>query len=305
MVFFVGMQSLSSATVDEDTAFVVPSGSSLTAVANMLEDKGLVSSAEAFVLRSRIFGGSEPIRAGEFLLTSGMSQSDILRTFQRGDVIRHLITIPEGMPSVLVHGRLMAEELLTGEIEVPAEGSVLPDTYGFERGESREAVLSRMERAMVSYLAGAWEARSADIAVSTPQEAVILASIIEKETGNPSERRTIAGLYSNRLKRGMRLQADPTIIYPITRGAPLGRRIRRSEINAVNAYNTYQIDGLPSGPITNPGRESIASALDPEQTSALFMVADGAGGHAFADTNAEHEANVEKWFAIRRRRGEM
>lgn len=296
---------LGEATVEGDTAFIIPAGSSLTSVANDLEEQGLISSADGFLLRAKLLGSGEPIQAGEFELTAGMSQADILRAFQSGDVIRRFITIPEGMPSILVHQRLMAEELLTGEVAVPPEGSVLPDTYDFERGEARSAVLARMQTAMVNYLAEAWEARGDDIAVSTPEEAVILAAVVEKETGEPSERRMIAGLYSNRLKIGMRLQADPTIIYPITKGAPLGRRIRRSEINAVNGYNTYQIDGLPAGPITNPGRESIAAVLNPAETSALFMVADGTGGHAFAETNAEHEANVEKWFAIRRARGEM
>jgi len=294
-----------SASVEEETSFVIPSGSSLTAVAEKLEDEGLISSADGFVLRARLLGGSTPIQAGEFQLEPGMSQADMLRAFQQGDVIRRFVTIPEGMPSILVHERLMAEDLLTGEVAVPAEGSVLPDTYDFERGESRQAVLDRMQAAMAAYLAEAWEKRRADIAVSTPREALILASVVEKETGVPSERRMVAGLYSNRLKIGMRLQADPTIIYPITRGKPLGRRIRRSEIDAVNDYNTYSMAGLPKGPITNPGRESIAAVLDPERTSAIYMVADGSGGHAFADTYAQHEANVAKWRQIRRARGEI
>ncbi|MGQ7828800.1 endolytic transglycosylase MltG [Altererythrobacter sp. Z27] len=294
-----------SASVEEETSFVIPSGSSLTAVAEKLEDEGLISSADGFVLRARLLGGSTPIQAGEFQLEPGMSQADMLRAFQQGDVIRRFVTIPEGIPSILVHERLMAEDLLTGDVAVPAEGSVLPDTYDFERGESRQAVLDRMQAAMTAYLAEAWEKRRADIAVSTPREALILASVVEKETGVPSERRMVAGLYSNRLKIGMRLQADPTIIYPITRGKPLGRRIRRSEIDAVNDYNTYSMAGLPKGPITNPGRESIAAVLDPEGTSAIYMVADGSGGHAFADTYAEHEANVAKWRQIRRARGEI
>ncbi|HSM53095.1 MAG TPA: endolytic transglycosylase MltG [Erythrobacter sp.] len=294
-----------SASVEEETSFVIPSGSSLTAVAEKLEDEGLISSADGFVLRARLLGGSTPIQAGEFQLEPGMSQADMLRAFQQGDVIRRFVTIPEGMPSILVHERLMAEDLLTGDVAVPAEGSVLPDTYDFERGESRQAVLDRMQAAMAAYLAEAWERRRPDIAVSTPREALILASVVEKETGVPSERRMVAGLYSNRLKIGMRLQADPTIIYPITKGKPLGRRIRRSEIDAVNDYNTYSMAGLPKWPITNPGRESIAAVLDPERTSAVYMVADGSGGHAFADTYAEHEANVAKWRQIRRARGEI
>jgi UPF0755 protein len=158
---------------------------------------------------------------------------------------------------------------------------------------------------MKDTIAELWPKRAADIAVSTPREAVILASIVEKETGVPRERRMVAGLYSNRLREGMMLQADPTIIYPITKGKPLGRRIRQSEIRAVNGYNTYTRVGLPEGPIANPGRASIEAVLNPAQTEALYMVADGSGGHAFAATLAEHNANVAKWFALRRARGEM
>jgi len=141
--------------------------------------------------------------------------------------------------------------------------------------------------------------------VVSPQAAVILASIVEKETGKPSERRMIAGVYANRLRRGMPLQADPTVIYPVTRGRPLGRRILRSELNANNGYNTYRLTGLPIGPIANPGRASIAAVLNPERTNALFFVADGEGGHIFADTLEQHNANVQRWYAIRRARGEM
>ncbi|HEX5645130.1 MAG TPA: endolytic transglycosylase MltG [Erythrobacter sp.] len=292
-----------SASVEEETSFTIPSGASLSAVAQKLEDEGLIGSAEGFKLRARLLGSGAPIQAGEFKLTPGMSQGDMLRAFQQGDVIRRFVTIPEGMPSILVHERLMSEELLTGEVAVPPEGSVLPDTYDFERGESRQAVLDRMQSAMTAYLAEAWQMRQPGIAVSNPREALILASVVEKETGVPSERRMVAGLYSNRLKVGMRLQADPTIIYPITRGKPLGRRIRRSEIDAVNDYNTYAMAGLPKGPITNPGRESIAAVLNPAATQALYMVADGTGGHEFAETYAEHQANVAKWREIRRQRG--
>lgn len=294
-----------AATIERESTFVIPSGSTLTSVARKLEDEGLIASADGFLLRARLLGGSAPVQAGEFLLTPGMSQGAILEAFQRGDVIRRMITIPEGMPSVMVHERLMAEKLLTGEMTVPAEGSILPDSYDFERGESRQAVIARMQAAMTAYLAEAWEARAPGIAVKSPQEALVLASVVEKETGVPGERRMVAGLYSNRLKVGMRLQADPTIIYPITQGKPLGRRILRSEIDAVNGYNTYAMAGLPRGPITNPGRESIAAVLNPAKTRALYMVADGSGGHAFAETLDKHEANVRRWRAIRRNRGEI
>lgn len=291
--------------LDEDRNFTVPGGSSLTAVATKLEEEGIIGSADAFLLRAKILGGGDPIQAGEFELTAGMSPDAILTAFQTGDTINRFVTVPEGMPSIMVFERLMAEELLVGEIPVPAEGSVLPDTYSFERGEERTAVLARMQAAMRNYLAEAWPKRGPDTAVSNIQDAVTLASVVEKETGVARERDMVAGLYSNRVKRGMLLQADPTIIYPITKGKPLGRRIRQSEIAAINGYNTYTRTGLPEGPITNPGREAIAAVLNPARTSAIYMVADGTGGHKFADTLEEHNANVEEWYKLRRQRGEM
>lgn len=296
---------LGFATVEEDTAFVVPAGSSLTAVAQKLESEGLISSADGFLLRARILGGSDPIQAGEFQLTPEMDQGDILSAFQGGDVIRRFVTIPEGMPAIMVHERLMAEELLTGEISVPPEGSLLPQTYDFERGEERSAVLARMQNAMGETLEELWEARSETTAVKTPREAIILASIVEKETAKPEEMRMVAGVLSNRIRIGMQLGADATTIYPITKGRPLGRRIRVSELRDPNPYNTRAISGLPLGPITNPGRASIAAVLDPADTDALFYVADGTGGHVFAKTLSEHNANVAKWRQIRRDRGEI
>jgi UPF0755 protein len=289
----------------KDTAFVVPDGAGLAVVADKLQKEGAIASASGFRLRARLFGGGAAIKAGEFLLPNGASPAKILSILQGEEVIRRFITVPEGMPSIMVYERLMAQPYLTGSIAVPAEGSVLPDSYDFARGESRQAVLRRMQAAMQKRLAELWAKRAPGLVVKTPQEALTLASIVEKETGKPAERRLVAGLYSNRLKTGMLLQADPTIIYPITRGKPLGRRIRQAEIAAVNGYNTYTMAGLPKGPITNPGGDSIAAVLDPAPTKALYMVADGTGGHAFADTLTQHNANVAKWFAIRRARGEL
>jgi UPF0755 protein len=294
-----------TSTVQEETTFVIPSGASVSSVAAKLEKEGLIPSSSGFMLRAKVLGSSSPIKAGEFSIPAGASPASILDTFQNGQVIRRFITIPEGMPSIMVYERLMAEPLLTGSITVPGEGSVLPESYDFERGESRAAVLARMQAAMTQTLAELWAKRKPGIAVSTPEEAVILASIVEKETGKPTEHRMVAGLYSNRIRQGMMLQADPTIIYPITKGKPLGRRIRQSEIAAVNDYNTYSMVGLPKGPITNPGRASIAAVLDPAKTDAIYMVADGSGGHLFATTLEQHNANVARWFAIRRARGEM
>jgi UPF0755 protein len=289
----------------EEMAVVIPAGSSLASAARVLEEKGAISSAGAFLNRARVFGGSDPIKAGEFIIPAGASNAQILDILQGSEVIRRMVTVPEGMPSILVHEKLMAQELLTGEVPVPEEGSILPESYSFERGEKRIAVMLRMQKAMQDTIAELWPSRSPDTVVKTPQEAVILAAIVEKETGKASERRMIAGVYSNRIRKGMMLQADPTIIYPITRGKPLGRRIRQSEISAVNDYNTYAMTGLPKGPITNPGRASIEAVLNPARTDALYFVADGTGGHVFASTLADHNRNVEKWFAIRRARGEM
>ena len=293
------------APLEEERSFIVPDGASLTTIAGKLEKEGFIDSASRFLIGAKLFGGSRPIKAGEFLVPAHGSGNEILTILQGDEVIRRFVTIPEGMPSIMVHERLMAQPMLTGDIPIPAEGSVLPESYDFERGESREAVLRRMQTAMTRTLAEAWAKRAPGIAVGTPREALVLASIVEKETGKPSERRMVAGLYSNRLKKNMLLQADPTIIYPITRGKPLGRRIRQSEIQAINGYNTYTMTGLPQGPITNPGKASIEAVLNPAKTGALYMVADGTGGHQFSTTLEQHNAAVEKWFAIRRARGEM
>jgi len=289
----------------KDTTVIISQGTTLTAAARDLEKDGVIDSAKTFLSRAKIFGSDAPIRAGEYRIPARASNREILNILQSGKAIARLVTVPEGMPSILVHEKLMAETYLTGPVDVPLEGTVLPDSYSFERGESRQAVLDRMQRAMKDTMAQLWPKRSKTTVVKTPQEALTLASIVEKETGVPSERRMVAGVYSNRLVKGMRLQADPTIIYPLTRGKPLGRRIRRSEIEAVNGYNTYSMAGLPAGPIANPSRASIEAVLNPEKTDALYFVADGKGGHIFAETLEEHNANVKKWFAIRRARGEM
>lgn len=302
-VFFNGW--FGSGPLEKESPFVVPTGASLSVVAERLEEGGFISSASGFALRARIIGGGSSIKAGEFRIPAHASPQRILSIIQSDDIVRRFVTVPEGMPSIMVAERLEAQDPLTGTLAVPDEGSVLPGTYDFERGETREAVLRRMQTAMQRTLAELWASRAKNIAVKTPEEALVLASIVEKETGEPSERRMVAGLYSNRLRQGMLLQADPTIIYPITRGKPLGRRILQSEIRAVNDYNTYTMVGLPKRPITNPGKESISAVLNPAKTEALYMVADGTGGHAFAATLQEHNANVEKWFAIRRKRGEL
>lgn len=283
----------------------IPAGASVTLASRRLEDAGVIDSPGQFRLLARLFGGDTPIQAGVYRFRQNEDWGAIYRRLQRGDVVTARLTIPEGLPSVLVAERLRANGALTGPAALPREGSVLPDTYQFAQGTTRAAALAHMQRAMDRTLVELWKARKPTTAVKTPAEAVVLASIVEKETAVPTEHRLVAAVYSNRLRRGMKLEADPTVIYPITAGKPLGRRIRQSELDADNGYNTYARAGLPKGPITNPGRASLAAVLDPAPGDALFMVADGSGGHAFAATLAEHEANVRKWYAIRRARGEM
>ena len=287
------------------TTVIIKPGSSMMSAAQQLEKSGAVKSADAFVSRAKIFGASNTIKAGEFVIPTKASNSDILSILTDGKTVQRMVTIPEGMPSIMVYERLMANTQLTGNISVPAEGSVLPDSYAFDKNEPRAAVLKRMQDAMTKTMAELWPERSPNAMVKTPLEALTLASIVEKETALKSELRIVSGVYSNRLRTGMRLQADPTIIYPITKGKSLGRRIRKSEIRDVNDYNTYAMAGLPKGPIANPSRAAIAAVLNPQKTSAYYFVADGKGGHIFADTLQEHNMNVAKWYAIRRLRGEM
>jgi UPF0755 protein len=291
--------------LEREVTVVIKPGSSITLAAQQLQKDGVIKSADAFVNRARIFGGTSTIKAGEFIIQPQASNAEILSILTGGKTVQRMVTIPEGMPSIMVYERLLANDRLSGTIAMPAEGSVLPDSYAFAINEPRAAVLKRMQDAMTKTMDELWPKRSPNTVVKTRLEALTLASIVEKETALKSELRIVAGVYSNRLRKGMRLQADPTIIYPITKGKPLGRRIRKSEISDVNDYNTYAMAGLPKGPIANPSRAAIAAVLNPQATSALFFVADGKGGHVFADTLQQHNANVKKWYAIRRERGEM
>ncbi|HEX8668403.1 MAG TPA: endolytic transglycosylase MltG [Allosphingosinicella sp.] len=285
------------------TAVVIAPGTSLVAAAKQLQDAGVIASSGRFLFQTKVFGGGASIKAGEYEIPAHASHARILSLLQEGKTLQRMVTIPEGMPSILVWERLMKAPALTGEVPVPQEGSVLPDSYSYQRGEPRAAVLARMQAAMARTLDELWPKRSPATVVKDKREAVILASIVEKETGKASERPMVAGVYSNRLRQGIKLDADPTSIYPTSKGKPLGRPILLSELRARNGYNTYTMTGLPIGPIANPGRASIEAVLNPAQTQALYFVADGTGGHVFANTLAEHNANVIKWREIRRARG--
>jgi len=273
-------------------------GAGLNEIAASLEKAGAVRSAPVFLAAAQITGAARELKAGEYEFPSRAPMSLVLDYVRKGKVVRHQVTIPEGWTSDMVVEALMKEQALTGEVATPAEGTLLPETYDYERGEERAAVLQRMMDDRDQLLAMLWEKRKSGLPIRTPEEAVTLASIVEKETGVASERPRVAAVFMNRLKQGIRLQSDPTIIYGLNKGRPLGRGIRRSELDAPNPYNTYQIDGLPPGPIANPGRASLAAVLDPPDTTELFFVADGSGGHAFASTLEEHSRNVEHWRII-------
>jgi len=285
---------------------MVPEGASLGSVSRLLAKEGAIpGTAKTYYVMARIFGSGDPIQAGEFEIPRGMGGAAILDLLQHGRPAQRLVTVTPGMPAITVSENLAANRYLTGVLPPIEEGSVLPDSYGYQRGETRAALVKRMQSAMTRTLDQLWAERSTDCPIASKDQAVILASIVEKETGKASERPIVAGVYCNRLKIGMPLQADPTVIYAVTRGKPLGRRILKSELHSDNGYNTYRHSGLPDGPIANPGKASIEAVLHPAQTRALYFVADGTGGHAFAETLAEQNANVAKWYAIRRQRGEM
>ncbi len=289
----------------QSKTFTVEEGSSVAAVAGQLQKAGFIASASRFKLGARVMGSGDPVQAGEFEIGKGASGASILELLQHGKPLQRLITVTEGMPSIIVEEKLRENKFLTGPTPAIAEGSVLPDSYSYERNESRASVVARMQAAMTKTLDQLLKTTGGGCPVASREQVVTLASIVEKETGKASERPMVAGVYCNRLRIGMKLDADPTVIYPITKGKPLGRRIKRSELNAITGYNTYREPGLPAGPIANPGKESIAAVLKPEKTNALYFVADGTGGHVFADTLQQHEANVQKWYALRRQRGEM
>jgi len=285
---------------------IIAEGSTLSSVSRELEKQGAIpGSARTYRLMARLFGSGDPIQAGEFRIPRGMGGAGVLDLLQHGRPVQRLVTVTPGMPAIIIQEKLAANPYLTGPLPPIAEGSVLPDSYGYKRGETRAALVARMQAAMTRVIDQAWPKRDFVCPIETRREAVTLASIVEKETAKPAERPMVAAVYCNRLRIGMPLQADPTIIYPVTKGKPLGRRILKSERAARNDYNTYQMRGLPAGPIANPGKASIQAVLHPARTQAIYFVADGTGGHVFAATLAEHNANVAKWFAIRRARGEM
>lgn len=284
------------------TSVVLRRGASVPEIAASLESGGVIRSSSIFMTAAQITGAARSLKAGEYEFKSRASMAQVLETIRKGKVVRHFVTVPEGVTSDMAVDILMRSPILTGVAPTPPEGAILPETYQVERGEDRAAVLQRMMDDRDQLLDELWPKRQKGLPFSTKDEAMTLASIVEKETGVASERPRVAAVFVNRLRTGMRLGSDPTIIYGLTRGRPLGRGILLSELQRQTAYNTYLIDGLPPTPIANPGRAAIAAVLDPPKTDELYFVADGTGGHVFARTLEEHNANVVKWRQIERSR---
>jgi UPF0755 protein len=286
-----------------ETVVALPMGTGLNQVAAILEKQGVVRDGLIFRAGVMVNRKAAALKAGEYAIPSRASPAQIMAILVEGKSIVHKVTLPEGLTSAMIVDLVRNDPVLVGEVtEIPPEGSLLPETYIFDRGTTRAALLKRMRDDHARVLDELWAARAPNLPFATKNEAVTLASIVEKETGVAQERPRVAAVFVNRLRKGMKLQSDPTIIYGLTKGVPLGRGIRQSELDKATPYNTYVITGLPPTPIANPGKASLAAVLNPAQTEDLFFVADGTGGHAFAATVAEHEKNVQKWREIERQR---
>ncbi|MEQ8666179.1 MAG: endolytic transglycosylase MltG [Rhodospirillales bacterium] len=288
-------------SLDQPAIVYIEPGSGLFAIAETLADNGVIDDPFVFRIGVRVVGIATKLRAGEYSFPARLSPLEAARVLERGETVLRRVTIAEGLTSQEVVAQLMAVEGLYGDVgrRVP-EGAILPETYYFSYGDARTQIIDRMMEAMETALAELWPTRDQSVPIDTPREALILASIVEKETGVAAERPRVAAVFINRLRMGMRLQSDPTVVYGITEGAgPLGRRLTRADLRQETAYNTYVIDGLPPGPIANPGRAAIEAVLRPAQTNELYFVADGTGGHVFSTTLEEHNRNVRKWRKIR------
>jgi UPF0755 protein len=283
----------------------LPRGSGLTAIASRLADAGAIEHPLAFAALAQASGKDRSLKAGEYAIEPGMSPEAIMGLLKSGKVLLHPVSVPEGLTVREVYAALQASTVLSGELPpLPTEGSLMPETYLVPRDEPRASIVQRMRTAMQAALDELWAARRPDLPLRTPEEALVLASIIEKETARPDEYRLVAAVFHNRLRRAMPLQTDPTVIYTLTGGAgPLGRELLRADLAIDSPYNTYRVAGLPPGPIANPGRAALAAALEPAPVDYLYFVADGSGGHAFAATLAEHNRNVARWRKLRQAGG--
>jgi UPF0755 protein len=303
VVLYGASQFYGEGPLTEEATFRVEAGSGLSSIGPRLEEQGLISNQYVFLVGSRLANIDGTIKQGDFRIPPGASMADILTELIEGDPIRYAVVIPEGWSSWQAAEHINKVADLRGEVSsLPAEGSILPGSYDYIPGDTRQSLLDKMQRAMSEALDEVWENRQPDLPIETPEQLLVLASIVEKETGVASERPQVAAVFVNRLREGMRLQSDPTIIYGITKGqSTLGRGLRRSEIDAQTPYNTYQIDGLPPTPIANPGIDALKAVANPDSHDYLYFVAKGATpaeGHVFAETYAEHQDNVAQYRRI-------
>ena len=300
--YYYGKQKIEApGPLQEDKVVNIPARAGMTDIADTLQREGVIDSNRwAFIGAVIALKARSELKPGEYSFQKNASLRDVIGTIVDGKVVQHAVTIPEGLTSEQIVDRLSDNDIFIGSVrEIPREGTLLPETYKFPRGTPRDQVIARMQQSQKRVLAEIWERRNPDIPVKTPEQLVTLASIIEKETGKADERSRVAAVYVNRLRQKMKMQSDPTIIYGLVGGkGTLGRPIKRSEITQPSPYNTYVIDGLPPGPIANPGRASLEAAANPARTRDLFFVADGTGGHAFTETYDQHQKNVAKLRAM-------
>lgn len=301
-VYYYGRQVLEApGPLKDDKIVNIPQRAGKRDIAETLNREGVTDvNPWVFIASVAALKASSDLKPGEYSFQKNASLRDVIGTIVEGKVVQHSVTIPEGLTSEQIVARLSDNDIFTGSVrELPREGTLLPETYKFPRGAPREQVIQRMQQAHKRVLAEIWERRSQDIPVKTPEQLVTLASIVEKETGKPDERSRVAAVFANRLKQKIKLQSDPTIIYGLVGGkGTLGRPIKRSEITQPSPYNTYVIEGLPPGPISNPGRASLEATANPARTRDLYFVADGSGGHAFTETYDAHQKNVAKLRAM-------
>lgn len=283
--------------LQQDVVLILPKGGGVAGIAGRLNRAGLITDQRIFRIGVRWTGSARRLRAGEYKFAAASSMRQIIALLVSGETVVRRFTVAEGLTSAQVHALLADVDGLSGKITEPGgEGTLLPETYHFAYGDSRQGMLQRMQTGMKEALAELWPKRDKTLPFATPEDAVILASIVEKETGIAGERPRISGVFINRLRMGMRLQSDPTVVYALTLGSgPLGRALKRADLDVDSPYNTYRNKGLPPTPIANPGREALAAVLQPAVTKDLYFVADGSGGHVFAATYAVHQKNVQRW----------
>jgi len=298
---FIGKQRFEApGPLPEDKVVNIPRGLGIRDIADLLQREGVIDQPYVFMGAVVVLKARGELKYGEYQFSKLSSVADVVETITEGKVIQHAFTVPEGLTSEQIVARLLENDALTGQIkEIPREGTLMPETYRFTRGMTREQIIQRMQQAHRRVVQEVWEHRMQDLPLKTPEQLVTLASIVEKETAKPDERTRVAAVFVNRLKTRMRLQSDPTIIYGLTGGkGSLGRPLMKSEIEQATPYNTYVVDGLPPGPIANPGRASLEAAANPARTKELYFVADGTGGHVFSDNYTEHQKNVARLRGI-------